>query len=191
MDYSYTLSIPSGSNYLKVVNKNPQYFPDNFRIHDLGFGEPPKGVIPVTPVEPPNLIQSMSGDIIVYNGTTSSIDVTNVYMSASIYQQNAFMAPTVSIAPDSASAFVIQSLGISANPIEFPDQIEVVIEVNGDIVSSVTGSWIDINTSTDIYDGYYSGSYFTGGKTYSKFIFDTKTTFTTESQVYISGQSTL
>jgi hypothetical protein len=190
--YSYTVSIPTGSNYLKLVNKNPEYFPDNFRIHDITFGEPPKGTIPTGSPVVPNLIQSMSGEITIYNDGPSSIEVTNLYMSASIYQQNAFMPVSVTIGSGSSSVFIVDSLPTTGSPITFPDQIELVVEISGSVVSQLTGSWVDGGSNTNIYpNAYWSGSLFSSPYTYTYTYFDTKPTFTSQSQARIIGTLTL
>jgi len=190
--YSYTVSIPSGSTWLKLVNKNPEYFPDNFRIHDITFGEPPKGTIPTGSPVVPNLIQSMSGEITIFNDGPSSIEVTNLYMSASIYQQNAFMPVSVNIATGSSYTFIVDSLPTTGSPITFPDQIELVVEISGSVVSQLTGSWVDGGSNTNIYpNAYWSGSLFSSPYTYTYTYFDTKPTFTSQSQARIIGTLTL
>lgn len=192
--YSYTISIPTGSNYLRVVNKNPNYFPDNFRIHPITFGEPAKGIIPTSSIQPVNLIQSMSGEITVFNETPSQIVITNVYMSASVYQQSAFMPTTVTLGTGSSYTFTIDSLPTTGSPIEFPDRIELVVEVSGNVVNTITGSWIDTDSNENIYpNAYFSGSIYNGGtdETFAYFYFDTKTTFTSQSQARIIGQAIL
>jgi hypothetical protein len=134
----------------------------------------------------------MSGDITVFNDGPNPITVTNLYLSASIYQQNAFMPPSVTIGVGSSSLFTVQGLPTTGSPVVFPDQIELVIELSGSIVSEITGSWVDGGSNPNIYPNpWWSGSDFDGTSTNTYFYFDTKPTFISQSQVTIIGTASV